>query len=333
MAPGKWFQNNCTYKGDHGNDFNISVNGDDNIVKLIPRTLFTTKGQKLYFGKEYGFYITTKNESDHLTSNVCLFRVEKELIQDYIFSISIKPILKMDYATASSTSKIYLKDRKNNQSYFYCDTISPPNDKSECIIPLTRGYTTLLPPSTCQKFEYLESEDIDVSDISFAVNLYNANSLNFGDEGYSAIEDNGYFIIGNEYEFSVSKKDGSSIIGGINDIAGVTIPIILNAVPVIGPLASQMYTIADNMIVSFFGIKSILAGEVTYSETNKNYVFNNNKFCTTRATQLENYGQLVKSAAIAINTEGDNITQREHIYYHILTSLMVKNTANLTLAL
>lgn len=70
MAPGKWFQNNCTYKGDHGNDFNISVNGDDNIVKLIPRTLFTTKGQKLYFGKEYGFYITTKNESDHLTSNV-----------------------------------------------------------------------------------------------------------------------------------------------------------------------------------------------------------------------------------------------------------------------
>lgn len=306
IAPGEWFQNNCTYSGDHHNYFSLSISGDDNIVKLIPRGLFLTEGQKLYFGKEYGFYITTRDASTYSTSNVCLFRVEKELVQDYMFSISIKPILKMNYAAVSSHSKLFLKDLQNKKSIFYCDTINLPADKNECILPLPRGYLHSIPKYTYQRFEYLESEDIDVSDISFGANLYNANSLNFGDDGYSAIEDNGYFIIGNEYEFSVSKKDGSSVIGGINEIAGVTIPIILNAVPVIGSLASQMYTIVDNTIVSFNGIKSILAGEVTYSVTNKNYIFNNNKFFTTRATQLQNYGQLVKSAAIAINTEGDN---------------------------
>lgn len=48
----------------------IDVFGDDNIVKLIPKELFTYENKTFYIGKKYGFLIVTEPYGSVLQSNV-----------------------------------------------------------------------------------------------------------------------------------------------------------------------------------------------------------------------------------------------------------------------
>lgn len=51
---GESFDNNAQYYTNI-TTVKIGVFGDDNIVKLIPRELFTYENKTLYIGKKYGF--------------------------------------------------------------------------------------------------------------------------------------------------------------------------------------------------------------------------------------------------------------------------------------
>lgn len=66
---GESFDNNAQYYT-NSSTVKIDVFGDDNIVKLIPRELFTYENKTLYIGKKYGFLIVTEPYGSVLQSNV-----------------------------------------------------------------------------------------------------------------------------------------------------------------------------------------------------------------------------------------------------------------------
>lgn len=48
----------------------MTIGGDDNIIRIIPRNYFINRGEYLYIGKEYGYYIKTVAEKyDELVYN------------------------------------------------------------------------------------------------------------------------------------------------------------------------------------------------------------------------------------------------------------------------
>jgi len=63
------------------------------------------------------------------------------------------------------------------------------------------------------KLEYETVNKYYLKDIQMSVFLYNEQELNYGDVGYNPYNDTGSFIIGYDYHFKGSKRDGDRIIG------------------------------------------------------------------------------------------------------------------------
>jgi hypothetical protein len=59
----------------------MTINGDDDIVKIIPKELFYNECSELYIGDEYGFYICSQyyNDENTLTNDVTVFRTSTKL--------------------------------------------------------------------------------------------------------------------------------------------------------------------------------------------------------------------------------------------------------------
>ena len=145
----------------------------------------------------------------------------------------------------------------------------------------------------------MESEDFLISDISFGMNLINNNSLNRGDSGYDVDNDYGYFIIGNDYKYSATVKttDKDKYRKGVTQIGAETFQALLGAIPFFGDVISGAQT-AISIAQGFERISAPL----TYNTTNKNYYYEALATHNTRASQKAAYGMLLKSSAIAINS-------------------------------
>lgn len=73
IQAGIYFQNGCTFTYNSDTKINTcTVSSDDNIVKLIPKVLFTYVNETFYLGKGYGFYIKTTSQENYYLSNVIL---------------------------------------------------------------------------------------------------------------------------------------------------------------------------------------------------------------------------------------------------------------------
>jgi hypothetical protein len=59
----------------------MTINGDDDIVKIIPKELFYNECSELDIGDEYGFYICSQyyNDENSLTKDVTVFRTSTKL--------------------------------------------------------------------------------------------------------------------------------------------------------------------------------------------------------------------------------------------------------------
>lgn len=62
LSKGTVFDKNVQYRT-NGTYVEGLISGDDEIVKLIPKELFTRDNETLFVGKCYGFYIKTKNHN------------------------------------------------------------------------------------------------------------------------------------------------------------------------------------------------------------------------------------------------------------------------------
>lgn len=301
------FQNACVHKYSNPMNANVEVFGDDNIVKFVPKSLFEKETSKFYIGKSYGFYISTRSmlNSPQLISTVILIDVNTQTNgnNDYVIDCEIKPLVQIDYhfveSADSSAVAVKAKDESTSNSATGMQTFSLKNGITNAVVPSIRVFSKNNPSGREYFKRYMESEDFLISDISFGMNLIKNNSLNRGDSGYDVDNDYGYFIIGNDYKYSATVKttDKDKYRKGVTQIGAETFQALLGAIPFFGDVISG----AQTAISIAQGFERISA-QLTYNTTNKNYYYEALATHNTRASQKAAYGMLLKSSAIAINS-------------------------------
>lgn len=208
LEQGEYFQNNCEFNSGYSKDYEVSIFGDDNIVKFVPKEYFVNTGSKFYMDENYGYYIETKTENENNYSSVILMSISREtsIEHDYIFSIKVTNLMQMDYCYVVNPNKKIITPGFSLITEKTTGTAIFKNGISEGVIPLPNN-SVVLPPEKAPQylFTYKESDKISMRDISFGAKIYNENSLNSFDDGYNAANDYGYFFTGNSYKFYASK--------------------------------------------------------------------------------------------------------------------------------
>ncbi len=304
LEQGEYFQNNCEFNSGYSKDYEVSIFGDDNIVKFVPKEYFVNTGSKFYMDENYGYYIETKTENENNYSSVILMSISREtsIEHDYIFSIKVTNLMQMDYCYVVNPNKKIITPGFSLITEKTTGTAIFKNGISEGVIPLPNNFVVLLPEKAPQYvFTYEESNRISMRDISFGATIYNENSLNSFDDGYNAANDYGYFFTGNSYKFYASKYS-NLFLKKVTHLTGSTIVnTAVGFIPVVGPALSILGT----SIVYGIDLAKLVDG-IRYNETNEEYVYPSTNMYSTRQTQVENYGNLVRASAIAINTDGDD---------------------------
>lgn len=111
----------------------LHILGEDPIVNYIPKSAFTSAGEHLYIGRDYGYFVYTfvnKCDSDYLTfvnkqSVVLVFLIDyddgdDDLITKDTFNYTIQPLFQREYITImpdDTNGYIYLADAAMFQSY------------------------------------------------------------------------------------------------------------------------------------------------------------------------------------------------------------------------
>lgn len=301
IPAGNCFQNNNTLS--FASMLSTTINGDDYITNIIPRELFMSSNQYVYIGEKYGFFINTVYEDYRkgYESTIILFDVNISEIssQDYMLDIQIQPIYSMVYAYVTNTQTAMKIRNFANDDYnaeqlcllYFSEGVS------NAVIPIIRAFKRSNVSSITNYVQYAQSEHYLACDISFAASLYNVNSLNIGDTGYSVDEDYGYFFTGNSYHYSASHIESADVTSGIKNITSSITSAVLGYVPFLGDAIS----VADNLFTLASGVNA-LSSQITYNTTNENFVYPDLALYNTRATQKQHYNTLVKGSEILINS-------------------------------
>ena len=193
---------------DLSGDLEIKEDGDDEIIQIVPRILFTQVCEVLNIGKEYGFYINTSNKGDYLFSVVLVFDISLnfdllETVDNVI--IQVKPVFEYNYIylTADKTSFQYKQDYVDYEVEY---------EISENIIMAAPSYA--LKRNTDGKFhlEYNNSDTYYLKDVSMGVGLFNEQELNYGDNNYNPYADKGSYLTSYEYVFKGKKFENGKLL-------------------------------------------------------------------------------------------------------------------------
>jgi hypothetical protein len=299
----------------------FDIFGDNNIVNIIPRKLLTQPTEMLYLGTQYGFYINTRNVTasnrTFLMSTVILIDVTvPQNSKDYVVhGVKIKPLISLDFVYATNGTMATTKN-------FSTETFSSIGwaryalvNGGSAVVPTVRieadTQTVFGNSSTTYRRRFKESHDFTLSDISFSASLRNNNALNFGDAGYNPHNDNGYFFIGNSYNYRASMfQDGTITKAPIDRVehfadAFLGVMSYLDPTGLIGGNVSGVIDIAKNIFYASTGFSPIVRTGISYNSTsNENLFWCNRYLPNTRLSQLGTYHHLIKASAIMLNTDG-----------------------------
>lgn len=318
IQAGIYFQNGCTFTYNSGTMINTcTVSSDDNIVRFIPKVLFTYENETFHLGKGYGFYIKTTLKDNYYLSNVILIDtlITSMGSGDYAYDVKIKPLAKIDYYYISSPSvdvKPYLNHALKMVYGSANMRYNLNGELSGCVAPaLSVKVLNMEKLSATKDRAFLKGHAADVSDISFGAEVYNVNSYNYGDVGYETNDDYGYFFIGNNYYYSASKYNMLGVREQVNEIDSAVMSAVLGSMPNdVGPI----YTVVNNTYTVVNAVEQINAN-LTYNVTNESYGFNELSLGDTRQTQKEAYGKLLKASAVLLNSpESDTVIFQENDY-------------------
>ncbi len=291
---------------------------DDDIVQIVPKDLFCKADTTLHIGKEYGIFINTTNEADYYASTVLVFDInintDLQATNDTII-LSVKQIFQYNYAYlfADRTRINYRQDSYND----YID-YSLQND-TVVAVPSKINYSILT--NSITKIEYKPVEKYYLKDITMGIALFNENELNYGDNGYNVIDDNGLFVIGYDYDFKACMRDGNRIIPITNDKVDVVQATKNTLVWSLGwlkliPKANTLSVIVTQLIELADVVKSwypdvttgvpveYVVGEKPHFNEDGVGTFQLKSYYKSKATQLANYKDesgnpcLVKTAVI-----------------------------------
>lgn len=209
------YGNNVQYSGSHSR-VDGEVDGDDNIVKLIPRELFTYANKTLFVGKKYGFLVVTQaSSSGFFTSTVIMIEVVGD-ISDYLADITLKVRDTLEFA--------YVTTNQTSTPLPYMDSLS----SSGIIVSYTLndGLTSAVVPlpgikngGSAKYLGYFESNRYTLANISFGAKISSQNKYNQWDSQYDVRDDTGYFFIGNNYYYSASKYNNNSFKSGATEVS------------------------------------------------------------------------------------------------------------------
>lgn len=177
----------------------IKIQGDDPITKIVPKQYFIERGDHIYIGKEYGFFVNTVAQvgSSNNIVTVLVFDIStntnlEETINRLI--VRVEPIFQYYYGyVVASESRVFLPDGEIYKTY---------QDAS------ADGSIVAL-PNIDDRFQ--QCERFYLKDISFGATLYNEQEFNVGNEDYQAEYDDGSFITMYDYYYEGVKYDSQGI--------------------------------------------------------------------------------------------------------------------------
>lgn len=297
----------------------VEINGDDPIIGMIPKEAFVNEGGHLFIGKEYGYFVYTEPEycfgiqnipikSGHNTVYVLIFDIVNnlDLSDNGVISIRINPLFQYEYKYIISDRSYYVAQHgsgfkldapdKNISYRLNCD--------SGVVIPAGR--------TDGSKLIYSEIERFYLKDISMGLSVYNEQDYNnINGSLYNAQKDIGSYFTYFDYEYDGKvRRNGEFPTEETITFAKDVIVFALGFVPG----ANQVVNSIDSIIgyaesgVNFF---NTVNGIINFA-TEQNYQISSGKITATnyfanRDDQLEKYGYLMKTVALAVNSGNESI--------------------------
>lgn len=247
---------------------------DDDIIKIIPKSLFFTTGIYTYVGEEYGFFVNTTKQQNYLY-----------VVEVFVFDIEVtKPGMALPIAEGKAKViplfqyKYYAREK---------GTMSTAD--------WNMSYTSSLTRVVYPHLSY-DAPNYYLKNVAFRFTVDNYVSKNYGDSGYSVYSDSGDFILQTRYNFSGEGKKT-----GRNSFVLDTALFAVGFVPGWGDALSILqYSIDVYNNVS----------QGTYKESREGVIYDNEINITTnyqyREDQILYYGNLLKSVKILPKNQTDD---------------------------
>lgn len=312
LQGGSCFASNVSYTGQALN-VTASIDGDDNIVKLIPRELFTYANKTLFVGKKYGFLVVTNcSNTGFCTSTVIIIKVENS-VSDYLADITLTISKAFDFAyiTAGHNSTLLpkipsLATSGINVTYTLGDGVTTAVAPVPGVKESTNGM------SVEKHLCYFESERYTLANISFGAKICSQNKYNQWDSQYEASGDTGYFFTGNNYYYSASKHNNSGFHNGITEVSKGVISAGIDKVISIAEDAASNAVIPLKVASTILKVCDTfipLSQNIEYKETNGKYGYGYDAqyLPNTKQGQISAYGDLVKASHMVLSGTDEDV--------------------------
>ena len=173
-----------------------TATGDDPIVKIVPKEYFFLEDCTVYIGREYGFFITERDENQTVTVFVFDIITTTDVANPATASqitVTIVPLFQYDYFVLSSENDYYIPTFFMNCDY-------------------SGGEDFLIIPRPSSNFIYEETTKYFIKDVTFGGSLMNQQHYNQYDElFYDGNEDLGSFFIRSQFEYKGVGKEKSGL--------------------------------------------------------------------------------------------------------------------------
>lgn len=297
----------------------IDVFGDDNIVKLIPKELFTYENKTFYIGKKYGFLIVTEPYGSVLQSNVIFIEVVGA-VNDYLADIKlcVRESLTFVYITQNQSMILPSVPTMDNSGMLANYVLQ--NGISSAVVPLA-GIQVVTNPEKETRLRFFQFEKYVLGNVSFAAQIRNQNTYNIEDAEYDVNNDCGHFFTGNNYYYSATRRQNKTFKDVVNSFAGWTfdsgIDFVKDKTEWVfedGDDAfniSRIPTAAKMLRIAGVGLDvcermSKATAPVIYNDSNVSYNIEAQYLPNTKQSQINKYGKLIKASHAILNSVEDN---------------------------
>lgn len=291
------YARNTYFTVDEENVTTMNVAGDDPIISLIPKDLFRTPDiSKVHIGKEYGFFIKTKNIDGIIYSNVYLFDLANDFQESDVshYKFTIKPLFQREFVyfdepVTSIKTQLMIKNRTQGngryENYLLTNIVA-----SDVVAPLP--YIT-----TLDTYNFTENKEFYMSDVKNVVNIANEQYLNYGQEGYNPYEDKGMFITQQdiEYQVKVYNVNDDAFMEAADVVINTGVGHLVDAIIGEIPGASAV----KEIIAAAINISNATSDEINNLENKLTYVPKH----VTADAQIKEYGYLAKSSVSSLGID------------------------------
>lgn len=299
------------------NNVVMDVAGNDDIVKVLPESLFKTPGKTFHIGREWGFFVDCfkpYDDIDILISTVILFDLDTNggNVADTQYKshlrFAFKRTLQADFAyVPSSEETMFSMQRKVDDNiysdgYHYDVILHYTDNASYHIIPVPIHYSSDTTGSARIRIE--QHDKYYFTEMVSALSLHNVNAKNYGDNGYDINDDYGAFISQVDYEYDglFIKPGNASISAAVKGLAGRILVSKIKSYASKIPYVNKVMKVVD-------AYQEIERTVEDFNENAKSKAIEDenkltyNAFHNSYDAQRSDYGYLVRNALLTISNK------------------------------